>query len=52
MLELTAPRVHQALSHYRRKLGLDDRLCTRATAVFERALDEPLTRSRSFRCEN
>jgi hypothetical protein len=44
MLELTAPRVHQTLSHYRRKLGLDDRLCTRATAVFERALDEPLTR--------
>jgi Winged helix DNA-binding domain len=44
MLELTAPRVHQTLSHYRRKLGLDDRVCKRATDVFERALDEPLTR--------
>jgi hypothetical protein len=44
MLELTAPRVHKTLSHYRRRLGLDDRLCTRATALFERVLDEPLTR--------
>ena len=45
MLELTAPRVHQVLSHYRRRLGLDASLCTRATALFERALDEPLTRT-------
>jgi len=46
MLELTAPHVHQVLSHYCRKLGLDDALRTRAAAVFERALDGgPLTRS-------
>lgn len=45
MLELTAPRVHKTLSHYRRRLGLDDRLCIRATALFERVLDEPLTRT-------
>jgi winged helix DNA-binding protein len=45
MLELTAPRVHQVLSHYCRTLGLDDAVRTRAAAVFERALDEgPLTR--------
>jgi hypothetical protein len=44
MLELTAPRVHQTLSHYRRRLGLDDALCRRATALFERSLDQPLTR--------
>ena len=40
MLELTAPRVHQTLLHYRRRLGLDDALCRRATTLFERALDE------------
>jgi hypothetical protein len=46
MLELTAPHVHQVLSHYCRKLGLDDVLRTRAAAIFERALDEgPLTRT-------
>ena len=46
MLELTAPRVHQVLSHYCRKLGLDAAVRTRAAAAFERALDEgPLTRS-------
>jgi hypothetical protein len=44
MLELTATRVHQVLSHYRRRLGLDDASCRRATTLFERALDEPLTR--------
>ena len=38
MLALTAPRVHQAMSSYTRKLGLDSALMTRAAAVFERAL--------------
>jgi hypothetical protein len=45
MLELTAPRVHQVLSHYCRRLGLDNAIRTRAAAVFERALDgQALTR--------
>jgi hypothetical protein len=45
MLELTAPRVHQTLSHYCRRLGLDIDLRTRAASVFERALDgQSLTR--------
>jgi hypothetical protein len=45
MQELTARRVHQIISHYCRRLGLDTTLCTRAAAVFERALDaQPLTR--------
>ena len=43
MLELTAPRVHQVISHYCRRLGLDDatshacrchlRACARGTAT-------------------
>jgi hypothetical protein len=39
MLELTAPRVHRTIAHYCRKLGLDAVACTRAAAIFERALD-------------
>ena len=39
MLELTAPRVQKTLSHYCRRLGLDRGIRTRATSVFERALD-------------
>ena len=38
MLELTAPRVHRAMSYYRRQHGLETALLTRATAAFERAL--------------
>ena len=38
MLDLTAPRVHQAMSSYTRKLGLDSALMNRAATVFERAL--------------
>ena len=46
MLELTAPRVHQTLSHYLRRQGLDIATRTRAAAVFERVLDgHALTRS-------
>ena len=47
MLDLTAPRVHQAMSSYTRKLGLDSALMTRAATVFERALGRGpcLTRS-------
>jgi len=47
MLELTAPRVHQAMSSYTRRLGLDSALLTRAATVFERALGRGpcLTRS-------
>jgi hypothetical protein len=47
MLELTAPRVHRAMSYYTRRLGLDAAILTRATAAFERALGdgEHLTRS-------
>jgi hypothetical protein len=39
MLELTAPRVHRALAYARRYYGLEAAMCTRATRVFERALD-------------
>ncbi|HVQ16529.1 MAG TPA: winged helix DNA-binding domain-containing protein [Vicinamibacterales bacterium] len=39
MLDLTAPRVQRTISHYCRNLGLDGAACTRATSVFERALD-------------
>jgi hypothetical protein len=39
MLELTAPRVHQALAYLNRSYELDRALRTRATKVFERALD-------------
>lgn len=39
LLQLTAPRVHQAMSSYRRKLELDQRLLARCCALFERALD-------------
>ena len=46
MLELTAPRVHQTLSHYLRRQSLDIATRTRAAAVFERVLDgHALTRS-------
>ena len=38
MLELTAPRIHQAMSSYLRQLELDRPLCVRAAKVFERAL--------------
>jgi hypothetical protein len=38
MLELTAPRVHRALSSYCRHVGLDARTCVRATSIIERAL--------------
>jgi Winged helix DNA-binding domain len=45
MLELTAPHVHQVISHYCRRLGLDNATRTRAAAIFERALEgQPLTR--------
>ena len=39
LLQLTAHRVHQAMSSYRRKLELDQRLLTRCCTLFERALD-------------
>jgi hypothetical protein len=39
MLELTAPRVHQALAYANRNRELDRASCTRATNVFERVLD-------------
>ena len=39
LLQLTAPRVHQAMSSYRRKLELDKRVLARCCALFERALD-------------
>jgi hypothetical protein len=39
LLQLTAPRVHQSMSSYRRKLELDGRLLGRCCTVFERALD-------------
>jgi len=39
LLQLTAPRVHQAMSSYLRKLELDARVLVRCCAVFERALD-------------
>jgi hypothetical protein len=38
ILELTGPRVLRVISHYKRRSGLDARTCTRATAIFERAL--------------
>jgi len=46
LLELTAPRVHQALAFGRRYFGLSDDLHRRAARTFERALerDECLTR--------
>jgi hypothetical protein len=40
MLELTAPRVHQALAHAYRYFGLDAATRTRATTIFEAALGE------------
>jgi hypothetical protein len=39
MLELTAPRVQRTISNYCRKFGFDTAECTRAAAIFERALD-------------
>ena len=39
LLQLTAPRVHQAMSGYRRKLELDARVLVRCCTLFERALD-------------
>jgi len=39
LLQLTAPRVHQAMSSYRRKLELDSRILVRCCTLFERALD-------------
>jgi hypothetical protein len=39
LLQLTAPRVHQAMSSYRRKLELDARVLLRCCTIFERALD-------------
>ena len=38
MLELTAPHVHRTMATYRRQLGLDSRILTRAATLFERAL--------------
>jgi len=38
MLELTAPHVHRAMAFYRRQLGLDTDILTRATGAFEHAL--------------
>lgn len=40
MVELTAPHVHRAMSSYRRQLGLDTGVLTRAAAVLERALGD------------
>jgi hypothetical protein len=47
ILELTGPRVLQVISHYKRRQALDPRTCTRATAIFERALggEHHLTRA-------
>ena len=39
LLQLTAPRVHRAMSSYRRKLELDARLLGLCCTLFERALD-------------
>jgi len=39
LLQLTAPRVHQAMASYRRRLELDARVLARCCALFERALD-------------
>ena len=39
MLELTAPRVKKVLSHYDRKLGLDDALYARSNAAIVTALE-------------
>ena len=46
MLELTAPRVRQAMASYTKKLGLDAAVQARATRLIERALagGQPLTR--------
>ena len=38
ILDLTAPRVHRAMAHYRRRHGLETTILTRAAAIFERAL--------------
>ena len=38
MLELTAPRVHRAMSTYNRQLGLDAKTFTRGSTIIERAL--------------
>jgi hypothetical protein len=40
MLELTAPRVHRAMSSYNRALGLDGATLARGARLFERALGE------------
>jgi hypothetical protein len=40
MLELTGPRVQRTISNYCRKFGFDSTLCSRATSIFERALDQ------------
>lgn len=46
MLELTASRIHRAMTSSRRELGLDAGRFTRATAIFERALENTaLTRA-------
>lgn len=52
MLELTAPRVRQALAFANRYYELDAALRTRATGIFERALrrNECLTRLELGRC--
>ena len=52
MLELTAPRVRQALAFANRYYELDAALRTRATSIFERALgrNENLTRLELGRC--
>jgi hypothetical protein len=39
LLQIMAPRVHQAMSSYRRKLELDARTLVRCCTIFERALD-------------
>ena len=40
LMQLTAPRVHQACAYHRRFVELDARTLVRATAILERALDE------------
>jgi hypothetical protein len=47
IVELTAPRVHQANAHYYRRLGIDDALAKRVRRALERVLEhgEALTRT-------